>query len=111
MGAACVNGCVSWPCRCHLRQQDVCPSCDQRAELVDDGQGLGLLICENYKAVSDILDRTPFWKWPGNDLPFEQAMGQSLKDWMRGERLLRDRQRRGQDPARARRHPQEAGRG
>lgn len=60
-----------------------CPSCELAADLVDDGQGLGFLICANCKAVADILDRTPFWSWPGNDLPYGEAMGQSLRDWMR----------------------------
>lgn len=66
-----------------LEAKGICPSCELPALLVDDGQGFGLLICENCKAVADILDRTPFWKWPGNDLPPAEAMRQPLKDWMR----------------------------
>jgi len=61
----------------------ICPSCELAAELVDDGQGLGLLLCGNCKAVADKLDRMPIDLWPGNDLPFPESVQQSLKDWMR----------------------------
>jgi len=60
-----------------------CPSCELPSELVDDGQNLGLLICPKCKAVADTLDTMPFHLWPGNDQPYDEAIKQTLRDWMR----------------------------
>jgi hypothetical protein len=53
------------------------------AELVDDGQGLGYLVCVKCKACADILERLPRSEWPGNDLPPLEALGETLPQWMR----------------------------
>jgi len=60
-----------------------CPSCELPSDLVDDGQNLGLLICPKCKAVADLLDAMPLHWWPGNDLPYDEAIKQPLRDWMR----------------------------
>lgn len=62
---------------------ETCPSCELKAELIDDGQRLGLFVCANCKAVADKLDELPMHLWPGNDLSPLEALQQSLPDWMR----------------------------